>query len=206
MGRPRKADGAHTRQAILDSALDVFAEKGYFGASLRDIAAAVGVRESAFYNYFGGKDEILGALLLAERHQKAAQFDELLEQPFTDARTVLERLASLALDRFSDPRQQKLFRILMSDGMRLAREGRIDLLDRMSSSTGRLSELMRRLIDSRALRAADPALLAIEFMGPLLLWRHWHALDPANPLIADQAAFVRGHVAQFLVGAAQEAS
>ncbi|MCC7243764.1 MAG: TetR family transcriptional regulator, partial [Acidobacteria bacterium] len=51
MARPRNADGQRTRQAILDAALDLFGEKGYFGTSLRDVARAVGVRESALYNY-----------------------------------------------------------------------------------------------------------------------------------------------------------
>ena len=58
MARPRNADGQRTRQAILDAALDLFSEKGYFGTSLRDVATAVGVRESALYNYFAGKDAL----------------------------------------------------------------------------------------------------------------------------------------------------
>ena len=62
MGRPIHADGRQTRQAILDAALELFADKGYFGTSLRDIAAVVGVRESALYNYFRGKEALFSAL------------------------------------------------------------------------------------------------------------------------------------------------
>ena len=45
----------------------LFAEKGYFGTSLRDVAAAVGVRESALYNYFPGKEALFDALITALR-------------------------------------------------------------------------------------------------------------------------------------------
>ena len=67
MARPKNADGQRTRLAILDAALDLFADKGFFGTSLRDVAKAVGVRESALYNSFTGKDALCDALL--EAHQ-----------------------------------------------------------------------------------------------------------------------------------------
>lgn len=37
MARPKNADGQRTRPAILDAALDLFADKGFFGANLRVI-------------------------------------------------------------------------------------------------------------------------------------------------------------------------
>jgi AcrR family transcriptional regulator len=201
MGRPIHADGRQTRQTILDAALDLFAEKGYFGTSLRDIAAVVGVRESALYNYFRGKEALFSALIDAAHEQKAEQLAGLLEEPVTNVRMVLERLTTLVLDNFCALRQQRLFRVLMSDGMRLAKEGRIDLIERMTSGAAPFHALMHRLITGGGLRPRDPELLTIEFMGPLLLWRHWHAIRPNDPLIADRKAFVRHHVDQFMQGA-----
>jgi AcrR family transcriptional regulator len=202
MGRPPNADGQRTRQAILDAALMVFAEKGYFGTSLRDIAAAVGVRESALYNYFPSKEALFEALILADHHVKMERLSAVMEDATTDVRVTLTRLALLSLEHFSTPRQQQLFRILMSDGIRLARDGRINLFERMSSGQARLHELMRGLVRDRWLRAADPQLLAMEFMGPLLLWRQLHAIGSTLPLIRNPQAFARSHVAQFLQGAA----
>jgi AcrR family transcriptional regulator len=206
MGRPVHADGRQTRQTILDAALHLFAEKGYFGTSLRDIAAVVGVRESALYNYFKGKEALFSALIDAAHEQKAEQLAEFLEQPITDARAVLERLTTLVLDNFCALRQQRLFRVMMSDGMRLAREGRIDLIERMTSGAAPFHALMHRLITDGGLKSRDPELLTIEFMGPLLLWRHWHAIRPDDPLIADRKAFVREHVEHFMQGAGAPSS
>ena len=73
MSRPPNADGQRTRQAILDAALGLSAEKGYFGTSLRDVAGAVGVRESALYNYFPGKEALFEALLVADSALKSEQ-------------------------------------------------------------------------------------------------------------------------------------
>lgn len=202
MARPRNADGQRTRQAILDAALDLFADKGFFGTSLRDVASAVGVRESALYNYFKSKEALFEALLLAEHTNKLAQLSPIADGPIADGRAALEDLAITSLDNFAAPRHQKLFRILMSDGIRLARTGRINLIERMSDGRERLNDIMRRLIRDGWLRDADPQVLAIAFTSPLIVWRQLHAIDAKLPMIKNPRAFARQHVDQFLQGAA----
>ena len=81
MARPKNADGQRTRQAVLDAALDLFSQQGYFGTSLRDVAAAVGVRESALYNYFPGKDALFDALISAHQHGKLERLSPIVGQP-----------------------------------------------------------------------------------------------------------------------------
>jgi AcrR family transcriptional regulator len=202
MARPPNADGQRTRQAILDAALALFSEKGYFGTSLRDVASAVGVRESALYNYFPGKEALFEALLAAESALKSEQLSALLESDEADGRELLERLADFVLNRFMQPRQQQLFRILMSDGMRLAREGRINLQERMGSRRQDLEDVMRRLIAAGFLRDADPELLVMQFFGPLHVWRQLHAVGANSEIVRNPHAFVRAHIDQFLHGAA----
>ena len=51
------------RGEILDAALAVFAEKGYSGGSMRDIATRVGVSEPALYRYFAGKEALFLTLV-----------------------------------------------------------------------------------------------------------------------------------------------
>ena len=51
------------RNAILDEALLLFSEKGFEPTSMRDIAAAVGMRAPSLYNHFKGKRELFDALI-----------------------------------------------------------------------------------------------------------------------------------------------
>ena len=202
MARRRNADGQRTRQAILDAALELFAEKGYFGTSLRDVARAVGVRESALYNYFAGKDALFDALLVAHQDSRAERLLPLAEAAIVDVRTMLLELAYASLDSFTQHREQKLFRILMSDGVRLAKVGRINLYERMSHGRYHLQEVMRRLIREGWLRRADINVLSLSFAGPLVIWRQLHAINADTPMSRNPRAFARQHVDQFLLGAA----
>lgn len=202
MARPKNADGQRTRQAILDAALELFADKGFFGTSLRDVATAVGVRESALYNYFKSKEALFDALILAHEHTKTERMAALAEEgPIVDGRALLERYAIASVEGFLDPGEQRLFRLLMSDGIRLARSGRFDLHQRFGSSRERMQALMQRLIDDGWLRKADPHLLMMTFAGPMLLWRQLHAAGSDLPMIRNPRAFARQHVEQFMLGA-----
>lgn len=51
------------RQAILDAAMDVFIGKGYQLATINDVATRSGLSVGAIYRYFGGKGEIMLALV-----------------------------------------------------------------------------------------------------------------------------------------------
>lgn len=51
------------RQEILDTAADLFLERGFHGVGIDAIGKAVGVSGPAIYHHFSGKDEILARLL-----------------------------------------------------------------------------------------------------------------------------------------------
>ena len=52
-----------TKQKILMCAVDLFAIKGFTETSVRDIAAAVGIKSASLYNHFSSKEEILEFML-----------------------------------------------------------------------------------------------------------------------------------------------
>src|SRR5215467_9520148 len=206
MARPQNASGERTRQAILEAALNLFAERGFFGTSIRDIAGAVGITESAIYNYFPGKTELFEALFSAEQESVMQMLSTLKREPIHDARATLTSLALFVVAQSTEPSQQQLFRIFLSDGVRLARDGRIHLLASISNRYTTLQDLMRRLVRNGALRRADPEQLASEFIGPLLLWRLMKAIGSDFAIVRNPEAFARRHVEHFLNGAARTAA
>jgi len=68
--RSRRAD-------VRDAALTLFAERGYHGTSMKDIAEAVGMRAPSLYNHVGAKQELLMEIVeatlvdLQRRHEAA---------------------------------------------------------------------------------------------------------------------------------------
>ena len=65
-GRPRakpKTETLPTREAILRAAGEVFAERGFAGASTREIARRAGLRQPSLYHHFPNKAAMLSALI-----------------------------------------------------------------------------------------------------------------------------------------------
>jgi AcrR family transcriptional regulator len=62
--RRKEMREALNRALILDAAEEAFAERGYEGASLRDIAARAGFSSAALYLFFENKDDLYAQTLL----------------------------------------------------------------------------------------------------------------------------------------------
>jgi AcrR family transcriptional regulator len=77
-----------TRQRILDVALRLFADRGYAGTSIRDIAEELEVTKAAVHYHFPSKEQIVVALLEPFVGRFTALVDGLAPGP-VDARTLL---------------------------------------------------------------------------------------------------------------------
>ena len=88
---PRSAaDG--TRGRILLAALKLFAEHGFHGTSIRDIAAGAAVQSASLYAHFPSKEAILAELVLAGHEEHHTRLVAALLGSGTDPR---DRLAAL---------------------------------------------------------------------------------------------------------------
>jgi TetR/AcrR family transcriptional regulator, fatty acid metabolism regulator protein len=91
------------RGAILRAAVEVFSERGYFGARMREVAERAGVADGTLYLYFEGKEHLLVSVLeeYAGAFLERARRDALASsEPRDKLRSVIERhLKSLEADR-----------------------------------------------------------------------------------------------------------
>jgi len=55
--------GIQTKEKILWEALGLFSQRGVGAVSMRELAKAVGIRESSLYNHFAGKQDIFDSLV-----------------------------------------------------------------------------------------------------------------------------------------------
>jgi AcrR family transcriptional regulator len=69
------AKGVAKREEILTRALDVIAREGFRGASVREIADAVGLSQAGLLHYFGSKEQLFVEILRKRDEVDAGQFD-----------------------------------------------------------------------------------------------------------------------------------
>ncbi len=62
LAKPR-CKGERTAERILDAAEQSFAERGFEGTTLRDVASRAGLRTPSLYNHFAGKESLYAAVL-----------------------------------------------------------------------------------------------------------------------------------------------
>ena len=72
------------KQLAIRSAASVFAEKGFHGASTKDIAERMGIKQGSLYYYFKSKEEALGEVCLygIEDYVERMQSIAVSDQPF----------------------------------------------------------------------------------------------------------------------------
>lgn len=89
--KPIEAEQLNSRERLLETAIGMFAEKGYAGTSVREIVEQAGVSKPVLYYYFKSKEGLFLAILdMAEKLQK-----QLLREVLESEGKVLDRLLIL---------------------------------------------------------------------------------------------------------------
>ena len=172
-GTSALSKGSKTKAKILKTALKLFSSKGYKATTVRDIAGAMGVKQSALYNHFKNKDAILEALI-GELTSSAIVhlFDD--KDPQTAARGGKTLLAGIAT-KFKllsfDAQNEALFKLLMQEMFRNEHVREIYNEHFYQENVKKLSSYLFMMMQEDLIRSSDPLLLAHEFFSPLFFYQ-----------------------------------
>jgi AcrR family transcriptional regulator len=86
------------REAITSAAREVFAERGFHGASIRDIARRAGLSLSALYHWHAGKQELLAALIEQSAQDYLRACDVALASAGGDPATRLRTAVAVTVE------------------------------------------------------------------------------------------------------------
>src|SRR5258705_4814312 len=92
MARPAAPDHDAKAAAVLAAAGQVFAQRGYEGATMLDVAQAAGFSKAGVYHYFASKEHLLHGLLQGSLQEVV---DDLVTADPGDETEPAERLAAL---------------------------------------------------------------------------------------------------------------
>jgi AcrR family transcriptional regulator len=148
------------RNAILDAAEEVLAERGLHGARIQDIADRARMAVGTIYNYFGQKDDVLHALL----EERTAEMAAALAAAPSDPEPFLDRMA-VRLRRIFEhvDRHRGFFTLALEHGLLTKREGDAPTGRRhrnIESFRAEFRRMVREGIDAEVLQPVDPDLLA----------------------------------------------
>ncbi len=162
--RPKASRNRRRRAAeIIDAAAQVFARRGFHGASTQDIADVLGVRQASLYYYFPSKEDALEMVC-------ARGVEGFVEAAIsvTEARgTASDKLRGLIASHLSPLRDRGDYvKVFLNERRHLPTESR-RRIGRLSRAIERIFEdVLRAGIRSREFRGdLDPRLAALAILG-----------------------------------------
>ena len=174
-----------TKKRILETALELFAQSGYMGTSMSDIAKELGITKGALYKHYTSKQEILDSIV--ERMNKMDyECAEAYEMPETEPNgfaeaylhTPIEKILAYAIAQFDYWTKEKFsadFRKMLT--LEQYRDPKLAKLYHDYLATGPvryMAAIFRNLTDSDE----SSMQLALEFYGPMfLLYSVWDGAE-----------------------------
>lgn len=161
---------AERRSQILDAAFQVFSRSGYSASSVNEIAAAVGVTQTAVLHHFsGGKIALLRAVL--EQRDRSAE----IELEGLDGRRFLGELLEISRQQVGQRGVVQLYSMLAAEAIDPAHPAHDYFAQRFMRIAAAVEAAFRAVNDEGGLRpGTDPRRAALSTMasveGAQLLW------------------------------------
>jgi TetR/AcrR family transcriptional regulator len=166
--RGRRRDAAGTRQALLAAGADLFAERGYDGVSVWEIAKRAGVNPAMISYHFGGKRKLYLAIVgstfsdIVSSVERVAEARRPAPELLRDVIAVVSDLATRRHPHFCT----MMLREVLSGGKRLEPH----LVDQPVRVLAAVRRIVERGVREGAFRPVDPVLTHLSLVGSLVFF------------------------------------
>jgi AcrR family transcriptional regulator len=174
--------GKERREQLLDVGRALFAERGFDGASIEEIASRAGVSKPVVYEHFGGKEGLYAVVVDREMEHLLDRVTSALRSP-DHPRTVLERAALSLLDYIETSTDG--FRILVRDSPVAQSTGGFASL--ISDAASQVEHILAAQFKERGFEPKLAPMYAQMLVGMVALTGQWW-LEVRKPKKADVAA------------------
>ncbi|HEX4815645.1 MAG TPA: TetR/AcrR family transcriptional regulator [Nonomuraea sp.] len=170
MPRPRAAEAAETPRRIRSAAISLFAERGFHGTGIRDIATQAGVTLSSLYHHFGSKDDLLVDIMFTSTTPLKRAADEA----FRTLDTPCRRLAMLIEQHVWEHVTDRLAKIVSDTEIRaLSGERRERVIGLRDSYEGVWRATVEEGVAAGVFTVPQPKALTIGLLEMCTAVSHW---------------------------------
>lgn len=196
----------NTKELILFKALELFADKGYDGVTVRDIAQRVGIRESSLYKHYTNKQEIFDTLIKAmQSHYKNAsvsfqlpigELHEMAKNYATSGNDILKEISDRIFHFYLNDPYASQFRRLLS--IERYKNKQIDCIYReifIDAPISYQAEIFKEMIKQGYMRQGNSEIMAVQFFAPIFLLLNKY--DGIKEKESEAIKLLEEHIEQF---------
>ncbi|GBE33924.1 HTH-type transcriptional repressor KstR2 [bacterium BMS3Bbin06] len=197
----KKTGRADTRTRLLDATLMLISEKGYLGATTREIASRAGVTEITLFRHFGSKEKLFEEVLRTYTFLPKLKelLPELEEKNYEDALTIVGLKLYETLGE-----RKSMVKIMLSEMNVYPEKVRNVYKKFIDELIGILAGYLRRLQKMGEIRKFNPRIGARSFLG--VIFSYFQAEEIIRSRTVPQREvkrFVREFVGIFVSGTKQ---
>ena len=173
-----------TKDKILIEALSLFSVSGFSGVSVRDIAKAVGIRESAIYKHYKNKQELI------------SKFNHNVNTKEVFPISIIQEIyCNIFLFYLTDDILSKFRRMMTIEHLKnheLNRKFKDMFIEKTLSYQ---SEVFRKLINEGKVNGTNPDIMAIHFYSPIFML--FFRYDSEDDKIDEALNLIKKHIQEF---------
>ena len=165
----------NTKEVILYESLKLFADKGYDGVTVRDIAAEVGIKQSSLYKHYKSKQEICvscGSSCFPSTSFQLpnGELREIAKEYATGGNEILKRISSEIFHFYlKDPYASQFRKMLSIEKYKNEEIDRIYREVYIDTAISYQAALFEEMVKQGFMRQAKPEVMALQFFAPIFL-------------------------------------